>query len=84
VHRAHPRAPLVGARPSAGRPRWPPQPRAPLRQSLQGFPRQALHARALAFAHPLDDRPLEFESPLPADIVALLEVLRQDVAAAGE
>jgi 23S rRNA pseudouridine1911/1915/1917 synthase len=84
VHMAHIRAPIVGDRTYGGRPRLPQQPSEALRQSLQGFPRQALHARALAFAHPLDDRPLEFESPLPADIVALLEVLRQDVAAAGE
>jgi 16S rRNA U516 pseudouridylate synthase RsuA-like enzyme len=27
------------------------------------FPRQALHARRLAFRHPSDDRPLEFEAP---------------------
>jgi len=40
------------------------------------FGRQALHAHRLAFRHPLDDRPLEFEAPLPADFSALLARLR--------
>jgi len=40
------------------------------------FPRQALHARRLAFRHPSDDRPLEFEAPLPSDMAELLERLR--------
>ena len=47
---------------------------------LQGagipFPRQALHAHALAFRHPADDRPLRFEAPLPRDLVKLLTRLR--------
>ena len=33
--------------------------------------RHALHARHLGFAHPLTDEWMEFESPLPDDIVAL-------------
>jgi 23S rRNA pseudouridine1911/1915/1917 synthase len=40
------------------------------------FPRQALHARSLTFRHPIDERPLTFESPLPADLTALLAQLR--------
>src|SRR6185503_14669062 len=32
------------------------------------FPRQALHARRLAFAHPLDGRRLEFDVPVPDDM----------------
>ena len=45
------------------------------------FPRQALHARSLAFRHPIDDRPLTFESPLPGDLSALLARLRRGVTA---
>jgi 23S rRNA pseudouridine1911/1915/1917 synthase len=30
--------------------------------------RQGLHAERLAFAHPLDGRPMAFESPMPADL----------------
>lgn len=40
------------------------------------FPRQALHAAHLGFAHPADGRWLEFDSELPADMAALLEALR--------
>jgi 23S rRNA pseudouridine1911/1915/1917 synthase len=41
------------------------------------FDRQALHAFQLGFKHPVDDRPLRFEAPLPADFAALLERLRK-------
>ena len=37
------------------------------------FPRQALHAWKLAFTHPVDHRPLTFESPLPDDMKKLLQ-----------
>ena len=40
------------------------------------FGRQALHARALAFVHPLTRRTRSFESPLPADFAALLDAMR--------
>jgi 23S rRNA pseudouridine1911/1915/1917 synthase len=40
------------------------------------FPRQALHARRLAFQHPQDGRPLEFEAPLPRDMADLIDRLR--------
>lgn len=35
--------------------------------------RMALHARALAFPHPHDGRPMRFEAPVPAAIMALLD-----------
>ena len=37
--------------------------------------RQALHARRLVLQHPDDERWLEFESPLPADLTAVRAVL---------
>jgi 23S rRNA pseudouridine1911/1915/1917 synthase len=40
------------------------------------FGRQALHARALAFAHPATGRPLRFEAALPPDMAALVDQLR--------
>ncbi|RWR35025.1 RluA family pseudouridine synthase [Sinirhodobacter populi] len=40
------------------------------------FPRQALHAATLGFVHPVSGETLSFSSPLPADIEALLAVLR--------
>jgi len=38
--------------------------------------RQALHARRLAIQHPISNERLEFEAPLPADMLAVLEELR--------
>lgn len=43
-----------------------------------GMQRQALHAVRLAFAHPRDDRAVEFESGYPADIDAAMQRLRGD------
>jgi 23S rRNA pseudouridine1911/1915/1917 synthase len=48
---------------------------APIRQSLADFPRQALHAARLGFAHPVTGRPLVFETPPPPDFQALLGAL---------
>jgi 23S rRNA pseudouridine1911/1915/1917 synthase len=39
------------------------------------FRRQALHAWKLAFVHPSSGKTVSFESPMPADFEALLEVL---------
>jgi 23S rRNA pseudouridine1911/1915/1917 synthase len=41
------------------------------------FNRHALHAHRLAFRHPIDDRPLAFEAPLPKDLADLLARLRR-------
>ena len=43
---------------------------------LAGFPRQALHAASLGFIHPISGEAMRFESPLPADMQALLAALR--------
>ncbi|WP_370151527.1 RluA family pseudouridine synthase [Ferrovibrio sp.] len=40
--------------------------------ALAGFRRQALHAATLGFRHPVTGQALHFESPLPADMAALL------------
>ena len=47
---------------------------APLLKA-QGFARQALHAATLGFQHPVTKEILSFESPLPADMVALIDGL---------
>jgi 23S rRNA pseudouridine1911/1915/1917 synthase len=47
----------------------------PIRQILLDFPRQALHAARLGFAHPVTGRPLVFETPPPADLQVLLGAL---------
>ena len=45
------------------------------RTALAHCPRQALHAAALGFVHPVSGAELAFESPLPADMRALIEAL---------
>ena len=82
VHFAHIRAPLVGDPLYGGRPRLPKSPQQYLLRVLQPFPRQALHARRLEFAHPESGDGVVFESPLPADLRGLIEALRRDAAAA--
>ena len=46
-----------------------------LRAALALCPRQALHAAALGFVHPVSGVGLAFESPLPADMRALIAAL---------
>ncbi|MCI4677556.1 RluA family pseudouridine synthase [Rhodoblastus acidophilus] len=45
-------------------------------QALAALDRQALHARALGFEHPITGEDLLFESDPPADFAALVEALR--------
>jgi 23S rRNA pseudouridine1911/1915/1917 synthase len=80
VHMAHIRAPLVGDPVYGGRPRLPSGPSDELRRELQGFPRQALHARSLEFEHPGSRENVGFESPLPADFERLIAALKADMA----
>jgi 23S rRNA pseudouridine1911/1915/1917 synthase len=40
-----------------------------------GLSRQALHAAVLGFVHPITGEALRFESPLPADMAALENLL---------
>ena len=44
---------------------------------IREFPRQALHAHHLAFAHPKHGARMRFASPLPEDMSALLAMLRE-------
>ena len=80
VHMAHIGAPLVGDPVYGGRPRLPKRPSPELKQALQQFPRQALHAKSLRFAHPIHSHELSFESSLPEDFAELLAALRRDLA----
>lgn len=75
VHMAHIRHALVGDRTYGGRLRIPAGASPALTACLREFPRQALHASRLAFRHPINGEALEFQSPLPLDLVALLDAL---------
>ena len=45
-------------------------------QLIKSFNRQALHATKLSFNHPINNKYLEFSSPLPKDISVLIEDLK--------
>lgn len=45
--------------------------------ALNDFPRQALHAAQLEFIHPISDTKISLRADLPADMQALLQILRR-------
>lgn len=47
-----------------------------VRNCFELLPRQALHARTLAFDHPVTGNRLSFESPVPPDMAAVIEKWR--------
>ncbi len=78
VHMAHLGHPLVGDREYGGV-RTPPRSLGETAAAAVGaFARQALHARRLAFIHPMTDEPMALESPLPTDLASLLDALASD------
>jgi 23S rRNA pseudouridine1911/1915/1917 synthase len=68
--------PLLGDPTYGGRKRLTSLTPVPLRQGLQKFSRQALHAASLGFIHPKTGEYLEFSSPLPPDMEEVLRLLR--------
>ena len=82
VHLAHAGYPIVGDRVYGGRLLLPKGASAELVAALRAFPRQALHAARLEFAHPLTGKAVECRAPLPADMKELLAVLARDAAQA--
>jgi 23S rRNA pseudouridine1911/1915/1917 synthase len=80
VHMAHIRHPLLGDPLYAGRLRMPKGLTEEIRDKLQLFRRQALHARTLGLVHPESGEFIEWSAPLPDDMQQILETLRQDAA----
>ena len=78
VHMAHRKWPLIGDPVYGGRQRVPAGASDFLMSTLRGFPRQALHAQALEFEHPVSRDWMELETDLPDDLVNLLEVLESE------
>jgi 23S rRNA pseudouridine1911/1915/1917 synthase len=74
VHLAASGWPLVGD-PKYGEPRWNAIRDPLVAAALRAFPRQALHARRLAFRHPVTDRELRIDSPVPLDMRQLMPML---------
>lgn len=77
VHMEHVRHPLVGDPLYGGRARLPKGVSAALRERLQNFSRQALHAARLSLQHPDSGELMSWHSPLPEDMEQLLADLRQ-------
>jgi 23S rRNA pseudouridine1911/1915/1917 synthase len=54
-----------------------------VRNNLQILPRQALHARSLAFTHPATGELMYFDSQLPADMVEVIDRWRRFASGSG-
>ncbi len=79
VHLAHAKFPIVGDPVYGGRRRLPAGASAELIAAIEAFPRQALHAARLTFAHPKTGKQVSYEAPLPGDIAGLLGAMQRDL-----
>jgi 23S rRNA pseudouridine1911/1915/1917 synthase len=77
VHLAHLGHPLIGDKVYGARAGHKGARAGQIGKRITGFPRQALHARRLAFVHPAGAGRLEFDSPLPPDLHALFTDLER-------
>jgi 23S rRNA pseudouridine1911/1915/1917 synthase len=78
VHMAYIGHPLVGDPVYGGRMMLPKGASDTVREALRGFRRQALHATRLALTHPASGEEMSWETPMPADMQALLATLEQE------
>ena len=75
VHMATSGWPIVGDQ-KYGEPRWELAQHSPVRDALQAFERQALHAWKVSFAHPFTGDLVEVTAPVPADMCQLMDACR--------
>ena len=75
VHLSHIGHPLIGDTMYGGKVRFPRKADVILKEALVSFKRQALHARKLTLTHPVSGELMSWKSPLPEDMLALLNVL---------
>jgi 23S rRNA pseudouridine1911/1915/1917 synthase len=78
VHMGHVRFPLLGDPLYSGRFKMPAKCGEALEDILRGFKRQALHAWKLGLVHPTTGEYMEWEQPLPEDMVVLLAALAKN------
>ncbi len=78
VHMSHINHPLVGDPVYGGRLRPIRNASKELSDYLRTFRRQALHATMLKLVHPITGEEMEWHSPIPEDMVELINVLRID------
>ncbi len=81
VHMAHLKHPIVGDPLYGGSFKLPKGASEELISALRAFKRQALHAEVLEFMHPLSGEPVRCTAPVPADMLNLMALLREDAAA---
>ena len=81
VHMAHLKLPLVGDSLYGGRLARGRAIDETVRAAINAFPRQALHARELALAHPRTGSPLQFTAEPPEDLATLLALLAEHAQA---
>jgi 23S rRNA pseudouridine1911/1915/1917 synthase len=75
VHMKYLGHPIVGD-PAYSGPQWRGIPDKKIQKALAAFTRQALHAARITFPHPRDGRTMMFEAEMPAEMRALVDLLR--------
>ena len=75
VHMSHVGHALVGDQTYGGRRKV--SGKTPGAEAINTFPRQALHAATLGFAHPVSGENLRFEAPIPDDLRELLSEISE-------
>jgi 23S rRNA pseudouridine1911/1915/1917 synthase len=78
VHMAHIRHPLIGDPVYGGRFKHAKGLSESLRDRIQSFKRQALHAGLLGFIHPKTEKLVSWQVDLPEDMQTLLQALKQN------
>ena len=75
VHLSYIGHPLIGDPVYGGRVRFPKKASDELKKELLNFKRQALHSKKLSLIHPGSGEKLTWRSPLPDDMLKLLDIL---------
>ena len=84
VHMHHMKHPIVGDPLYGGPLKLPKGATETLVEALRGFKRQALHAEVLEFVHPVTGEAIRCSAPVPADMQALVDALRDDTRTADD
>jgi len=79
VHMAYLGFPLLGDPVYGGRLSIPQQMMPEFVDYLRGFKRQALHAGQLSLTHPKTAKKMKWKTPMPDDMLALVDILRDDM-----
>lgn len=78
VHLSHINFPVVGDPVYGGRRRFPKNISVEMRDAIQSFPRQALHAYSLKLLHPKSGEERSWTAPVPEDMKSFLKILEEN------